>query len=359
MTVQRRNGSNQGNKGQNKNSSPHQDKASGSRFTPLHLEEQDKPTKGKGKILAAKDNNVGVFKAGKNILTHHHCTPPILRQVNGKAKPLQEITNQPSPVSRPKPAATPTQLDEISLAKYLHIPAYDDFSSTLVSEFLDDFGWNIDKLREYLPSEIVDKISCILVKPVSNLSDRIIWSRTTKGIFTTNSAYRSTTEAKTDQDQSHSAIWKCKVQPKIQTFLWLASNNRILCNENRRNKSLTSDPKCNICGAVSEFVIHLLKDCTNAAEIRKALMIDTRFHSCAGRWLGGFAFNIGNFSIDVAKLWAIFQGVTYAKKLNLNYLEIESDSANSIQAVKQGVNENHPLFPLAHATQQLLGEDWT
>ncbi|OMO49899.1 Endonuclease/exonuclease/phosphatase [Corchorus capsularis] len=108
MMVQRRKGSNQSNKGQSKGSSPHQDKASGSRFAPLHMEEQDKPNDNE-ETLAAKETSGIVVKTGKNIPTHHQSTSPPLRHDSGKAKPLQEITNRPPPVPRPKPAVSPTR----------------------------------------------------------------------------------------------------------------------------------------------------------------------------------------------------------------------------------------------------------
>ncbi|OMP09112.1 Endonuclease/exonuclease/phosphatase [Corchorus olitorius] len=110
MTVQRRKGTSPGNKGQAKSPSPHQEKASRSRFTPLHMEEHGKPTNGKENTLALKEDFDRVFKVVKNIPnpTQSHASSA-QRQDNGKAKALQEITNQcHHPASRPGPATIPT-----------------------------------------------------------------------------------------------------------------------------------------------------------------------------------------------------------------------------------------------------------
>ncbi|OMO83130.1 hypothetical protein COLO4_22677 [Corchorus olitorius] len=77
-----------------------------------------------------------------------------------------------------------------------------------------------------------------------------------------------------------------------------------------------------------------------------------------GRWLTGFGLNIGNCSIDSAELWVIYHGVKYARQLGMDFVEIESDSNNSVLAIKQGVSINHTLAPLVNAIKELLTNDW-
>ncbi|OMP05897.1 hypothetical protein COLO4_08472 [Corchorus olitorius] len=284
---------------------------------------------------------------------------------------------------------------------------------------MDQYGWNVDKLMEYLPSELVNRISCLPVKMASNLSDEVIWSQTTNGSFTTKSAYICLSETKNDKPPNLNSIWKCKIQPKVQTFLWLAFNNRILCNVNRRNRNLTNDPKCSICGANAETVVHVLRDSKDAVAIWKALMIDIRFQNCDSMGLQEWmTFNLRNAIVftnaetpherkmetigKIMREWRDTMGsevrnscrrIVYHKwdksqttwiKLNvdgswdqnrniavtrgvfrddqgrwLGGFAFNIDSANSVLAIKQGVNDKHPLYPLAQTTKLMLGNDWT
>ncbi|OMO55181.1 hypothetical protein COLO4_36152 [Corchorus olitorius] len=82
------------------------------------------------------------------------------------------------------------------------------------------------------------------------------------------------------------------------------------------------------------------------------------FRDCQGRWLTGFGLNIGNCSIDSVELWAIYHGVKYARQMGMDFVEIESDSNNSVLAIKQGVSINHPLAPLVNAIKEFLTNDW-
>ncbi|OMO88421.1 Endonuclease/exonuclease/phosphatase [Corchorus capsularis] len=108
MTVQRRKKTSPGNKGQAKSPSPHQEKAFGSR----------------------------VFKAVKNIPNPNQShAPSAQRQIKGKDKALQEITNQRHLLaSRPGPATTPTHvrtsMNPLKKSQFISVSAKSKLSST-------------------------------------------------------------------------------------------------------------------------------------------------------------------------------------------------------------------------------------
>lgn len=53
-------------------------------------------------------------------------------------------------------------------------------------------------------------------------------------------------------------IWKIKVPPKLNTFLWLISIGKLLSNEQWARRGLTSDSSCNSCSIPVESIIHIL-----------------------------------------------------------------------------------------------------
>ncbi|OMO72395.1 hypothetical protein COLO4_27635 [Corchorus olitorius] len=77
-----------------------------------------------------------------------------------------------------------------------------------------------------------------------------------------------------------------------------------------------------------------------------------------GEWLLGFSQAIGKCSIDMAELWGIHQGISLAWSRGFRALEIESDSATSVDMIRKGVNTNHPLACVVEAIRELLAKDW-
>ncbi|OMP00857.1 hypothetical protein COLO4_12315 [Corchorus olitorius] len=77
-----------------------------------------------------------------------------------------------------------------------------------------------------------------------------------------------------------------------------------------------------------------------------------------GEWIIGFSQAIGKCSIDMAELWAIQQGISLAWSRGIRALEVESDSATSINMIKKGVSANHPLICVVEAIREMLAKDW-
>ncbi|OMO84722.1 hypothetical protein COLO4_21884 [Corchorus olitorius] len=219
------------------------------------------------------------------------------------------------------------------LAQLLFLPAHENQDSILVSDFINEYGWRNDLLLDALPMEIVNKINCILVNAANLLPDRIIWSHTADGTFTTKTAYMSLTDNNEVAEPYIKAIWKYKVQPKIQTFIWLACQNRILCNENRIVRNLISDPKCSICGAHYESVIHVLRVCPKVEAIWKTFMIDPRFHSSWNMTLKQWeSLMLGNSRSDPS-----FQQRSQPFSMNAALQELSEHANEAHDVTRQGV----------------------
>ncbi|OMP13349.1 hypothetical protein COLO4_01847, partial [Corchorus olitorius] len=167
--------------------------------------------------------------------------------------------------------------DDLPIVKKLNMVTNDQLDSLLVSDFLDDQGWNTRKLLQYVPTDVVNRICALPARTISSTPDRVIWSLTSNGVFTTGSAYNCINKEGGNQDPHITALWKTSAQPKVLTFCWLAWNNRILCNENRFIRTLIASPICSICDSHSESVLHTLRDCKYAAAVWDIFMIDSKF----------------------------------------------------------------------------------
>ncbi|QHO25231.1 Putative ribonuclease H protein [Arachis hypogaea] len=86
------------------------------------------------------------------------------------------------------------------------------------------------------------------------------------------------------------------------------------------------------------------------------------FRDSAGRYLIGFAGNLGNCSIMHAELWAIVHGLTIAITHGYQNLMVESDSVAAINFIKNGSSSGHHCAPLIQdvrvLTERLKKVSW-
>jgi hypothetical protein len=85
------------------------------------------------------------------------------------------------------------------------------------------------------------------------------------------------------------AVWDLKISPRIQIFVWLLSQNKILTRDNLRKRGISKPIECSLCKEV-ESISNLFFDCL----ISKLLWADvfeifdiwiTDFLSLATKWL--------------------------------------------------------------------------
>ena len=119
------------------------------------------------------------------------------------------------------------------------------------------------------------------------------------------------------------AVWKLKIPPRVQFFLWLLSSNRVLTRDNVAKRKEVADPSCLFC-AENESVTHLFFHCVAknvwgciSSWINKS--VGTNYESVASLWLANKKYLVTNV-ITSAVLWVIwklrnnvcFQGVTWS-----------------------------------------------
>eukprot|EP00253_Pinus_taeda_P013241 PITA_13241 len=108
--------------------------------------------------------------------------------------------------------------------------------------------------------------------------DLLRWGYEEKGTFSTREAYNITI-----QDKIWNQIWDSHLWPKVSTFLWLLSHNKILTWDNLRKRSFSGPSICLNCRQEEETAIHLLFHCSLAKQLwDKATFICQKDHRVQG-----------------------------------------------------------------------------
>ncbi|CAL8098739.1 unnamed protein product [Prunus armeniaca] len=145
-----------------------------------------------------------------------------------------------------------------------------------VGSFFKNRWWDNDKLRGVVTKEIVQKIINFPIGVGSNLQDTQIWSVTSDGMFSVKFAYGILFRNFGRSDPGLDILWKLRVPPKLKFFFWLVLKGRILTNEQRARRQLTSDPSCNFCDGFSESIVHLFRDFPRANEVWKVVGLPSK-----------------------------------------------------------------------------------
>eukprot|EP00253_Pinus_taeda_P011019 PITA_11019 len=91
--------------------------------------------------------------------------------------------------------------------------------------------------------------------------DILRWGYEEKGTFTTQEAYKIIIKERVVKDKLWNNIWNSTIWPKVSTFLWLLSHNRILTWDNLRKRNFVGPSMCPNCKQDEETVLHLMQTC--------------------------------------------------------------------------------------------------
>ena len=136
--------------------------------------------------------------------------------------------------------------------------------------------WIEDRIQnEFVPHEA----AAILGLPLSSthVEDRLIWTATSNGVYSTKSAYQllsKEAEVKApgpsnlaDNKQFWLDIWALNLPNKIRHFLWRAAIDSLPTKLNLMNRNITANSLCDGCGCETEDTIHALWDCIEVKNV--------------------------------------------------------------------------------------------
>ena len=76
--------------------------------------------------------------------------------------------------------------------------------------------------------------------------DNILWSFSSNGHYSVQSLYAIINHRGVTPVFIH-AVWKLNIPPRVQFFLWLLANNKLLTRDNLAKRKEVSDPTCMFC----------------------------------------------------------------------------------------------------------------
>ncbi|KAL5846735.1 hypothetical protein ACOSQ3_010259 [Xanthoceras sorbifolium] len=265
-----------------------------------------------------------------------------------------------------------------TLSDYALYPMDQSNNNEKVSSFNENGKWSLFKLRVAVPWNIIQRIVSIHINVIGDGVDCRIWGSDSEGNFTVKSAYSDFFEGNPSEQWKFDLVWKIKIPPKIQCFLLLLPMVKFLlmirgcpffskiwkdCRygtatvtgnagdwRNWFHDNLVSKNKVNGSSMWIYFVFTLCWVKLNVDGSRNSLgciAVGGVIRNSLGQWLGGFTANKGSGS-----------GLLYAWQAGYKFLIVETDSANVVKLLSQGVQDCHPLFYLLQKCQSLIQEDW-
>ncbi|CAN1132984.1 Putative ribonuclease H protein At1g65750 [Linum perenne] len=164
--------------------------------------------------------------------------------------------------------------------------------------------------------------------------DEWVWGEEANGKFSIRSAYNLIHSAETSRSPEFwRQIWNWKGPNKIRHFIWLAAHDRLLTNHARKRRNLTEDTRCHWCLHPDETVIHVLRDCSFAQEVWRAIGrghgTDREWQEPLEVWLPSNLDRDQKFSFGVT-CWFLW------RSRNERIFESASTPANSV-AIKAAV----------------------
>ncbi|KAL4292566.1 hypothetical protein AHAS_Ahas18G0040900 [Arachis hypogaea] len=149
--------------------------------------------------------------------------------------------------------------------------------------------WDIDKLHQNLPPNIVEKIIDIPAPQAELEDDRIGWKLSQDGDFSLNATYKSLRNWSKERNTIWEKVWSWKGPQRAKVFLWTAMHRRIMTNQ-RKAKIFGGTGNCSLCNSGIEDTLHALRNCPKASTIWVNLLksneIPGFFQSNWEDWIG-------------------------------------------------------------------------
>jgi hypothetical protein len=93
----------------------------------------------------------------------------------------------------------------------------------------------------------------------SEEEDQPIWKYESKGVYSSKSLY-VVINFRGIQHVFLPSVWDLKIPPRVQIFLWILFQNKIMTRDNLRHRGIQKLLGCELCSEI-EFVKHLFFDC--------------------------------------------------------------------------------------------------
>eukprot|EP00253_Pinus_taeda_P032540 PITA_32540 len=173
--------------------------------------------------------------------------------------------------------------------------------------------------------------------------DKLRWGYEEKGTYTTKEAYLIILKDQLTKDKLWEKIWSPPIWPKISTFLWLLSHNRILTWDNLRKRKFEGPSICLNCKMEEESAVHLMQLCPFSRKIWEKVTFCCQKE---GREIGALNNTLRNWpqkpyqSNILNSLWQIISGIVMWNLWKERNRIIFKNQSMDEQQVWQIINKN-------------------
>ena len=113
-----------------------------------------------------------------------------------------------------------------------------------VKDVVSANGWDWPATSFEFPDPIRQVFQAIPFAMASRGEDRLTWKDSDNGLFNLGSAYKIATDQVNADPFRGMWIWKAKVLPRIQSFVWLCYQDSIGVKECLNHKGMLLDTHC-------------------------------------------------------------------------------------------------------------------
>ncbi|KAK8658742.1 hypothetical protein V6N13_036939 [Hibiscus sabdariffa] len=144
------------------------------------------------------------------------------------------------------------------------------------------------------------------------------------------------------------------VPQRIRVFMWITAHKRHLTNVERKRQHLSLSDTCSIClNGVEREVL----EGASVDTVGKRAVIGGLIRDDSGGWLTGFYRSIGRYSVLLAELWAIYDGLNHAWDAGFQRVTVESDNKEAICIINR-MSLTLDCSVLVQSIQALMQRDW-
>ncbi|CAL2235355.1 unnamed protein product [Prunus armeniaca] len=250
---------------------------------------------------------------------------------------------------------------------------------------------------------VLQKILNVHVGFIGSIPASHIWRPSPNGVFSVKTAYWLFFEGPWWPDYDWKFLWSLRIPPKLQFFLCLTVQGKLLTNEQRVKRNLAGDSACTINfkpwlkanlmskvkwqADIPRYLVfvaacwHLWKwrnksnfqpedemhvnprhDILVAAHewfMTTQILQKTRgvIRDSFRDWTYGFAANLGKGHILEAEMWGLFFGLRLAADRGIRNLLVEMDSAMAVKLVRNATTlDLHHMASLVSGCWELMGK---